>query len=83
LTRLEEGDGLDSRVPPVSGWSKKEKGREAELGRRDVELGHWAVAGAREKKKKGLPAWALADWARRKKGERERGRGKGFAFFFF
>jgi hypothetical protein len=45
-----------------------------------VELGCWAVAGAREKRKKGLPAWKLAGWARRK-GERERGRGKGFVFF--
>jgi hypothetical protein len=47
-----------------------------------VELGRWAVAGAREKKKKGLPAWALAGWARRKR-EREREREReGFCLFF-
>jgi hypothetical protein len=48
-----------------------------------VELGRWAVAGAREKKKKGLPAWALAGWARRKReGERE-GEGRVLPFFSF
>jgi hypothetical protein len=47
-------------------------------------LWSWAAGPLRaqgKKRKKGLPAWKLAGWARRK-GERERGRGKGFVFFF-
>jgi hypothetical protein len=47
-----------------------------------VELGRWAIAGAREKRKKGLPAWDLAGWARRKGRERERER-EGSCFVFF
>jgi hypothetical protein len=48
-----------------------------------VELGRWAVAGAREKKKKGLPAWALAGWARRKREREREGEGRVLPFFSF
>jgi hypothetical protein len=43
-------------------------------------LGWLGRCGRKGKRKKGLPAWDLAGWARRK--GRERGGGKGLVLFF-
>jgi hypothetical protein len=87
LTRPEVGDGPDGRVPPVSGWSKKKKGRSG-AGTAGGEAGPTGPVRAREKeekkKRKGPAGLVWLRAKKRRKGERDgpagekkkRGRGK-------
>jgi hypothetical protein len=84
LTRLKVGDGPNSRVPPVSGRSKKKKG---EGGVGPAVARSWAtgLACSRGKGKRKWPAGLKACGLKEEKGrerERERWRGKGFCLFF-
>jgi hypothetical protein len=80
LTRLEVGDGPDSRVPPVSDWSKKKRERGG-AGPAGWRIGPtWAVARAGRRKRKGLPAWAGC--GPKVKGERDRERERVLPFSF-
>jgi hypothetical protein len=77
LTRPEEGDGPDSRVPPVSGRNEKKKGgRRSWAGGVRVGLAGPVCSRGKEEKASGLK------WLRAKEiEEREREREKGFVFF--